>query len=128
MDSMNTSAAKSTTADATMKDVLAVFEQFKLAERFRKLMALAKKEGCLYVAEGMADALKEAGVVMPAGIELRECKWMEKGTMVAVDSKALDPFKASNQMPIPAEAPVLADRSILVPHQSASPASPDAPG
>lgn len=90
-----TTAANITTADVTMKRVLDIFEQIKLVERFEKLLRLAKKEGCLYVADGVASDLKDAGVIIPEGIELRECKWLDKGMMVAVDSGALDPFKAA---------------------------------
>lgn len=90
---MNTS----TTCKApTYDEIVGAFKKIKLITDFTRLMELATKEGVLYVAQDVPGALKEAGIDLPPGIKIEECKYMDAGTMAAMDTSQLKKFMSAD--------------------------------
>lgn len=70
-----------------------------LTEDERRFVELATKTGLVYVASDVFTALQALGPVTMQSLftrmEIRECKWLKPGDILAVDEKKFDPLNGN---------------------------------
>jgi len=86
---MNTFTTATESPSATVENILKFFNELKRANEIRATIALAKKEGIVYVGPGIEDA--ELSEILP-GVEIRHVPYMQSGQIVALDTTKFADF------------------------------------